>query len=90
MYRSSLKQPCAVFHPRTFPRRLLIRYIRFQRAKNEGFRLLFPKGINAIPDRKSSEQPEAKRPERTEGRTDSRNGVLMRELKDSLRLQKYH
>ena len=50
-------------------------------AKNEGFRLLLQKGLNAMLDRESSEQPGAKRYERTEERTDSRNGVRTRELK---------
>ena len=50
-------------------------------AKNEGFRLLLQKGLNAMPGRESSEQPGAKRYEHTEERTDSRNGVRTRELK---------
>ena len=50
-------------------------------AKNEGFRLLLQKGLNAMLDRESSEQLGAKRYERTEERTDSRNGVRTRELK---------
>ncbi|MFR3976355.1 MAG: hypothetical protein ACLTZ2_10005 [Desulfovibrio sp.] len=33
--------------------------------KNKGFRLLLPKGLNAMPHRESSEQPWAKRYERT-------------------------
>ena len=49
--------------------------------KNEGLRLLLPKGLNAMLERESSEQLGAKRYERTEERTDSRNGVRMRELK---------
>ena len=50
-------------------------------AKNEGFRLLLQKGLNAMLERESSEQLGAKRYERTEERTDSRNGVRTRELK---------
>ena len=50
-------------------------------AKNEGFRLLLQKGLNAMLDRESSEQLGAKRYERTEERTDSRYGVRTRELK---------
>ena len=50
-------------------------------AKNEGFRLLLQKGLNAMLDRESSEQLGAKRYERTDERTDSRNGVRTRELK---------
>ena len=50
-------------------------------AKNEGFRLLLQKGLNAMLDRESSEQPGATRYKRTEERTDSRNGVRTRELK---------
>ena len=50
-------------------------------AKNEGFRLLLQKGLNAMLDRESSEQLGAKRYERTKERTDSRNGVRTRELK---------
>ena len=48
-------------------------------AKNEGFRLLLQKGLNAMPDRESSEQLWAKRYERTEERADSRNGLRMHE-----------
>ena len=44
-------------------------------AKNEGLRLLLQKGLNAMLDRESSEQPGATRYKRTEERTDSRNGV---------------
>ena len=40
-------------------------------AKNEGFRLLLQKGLNAMLDRESSEQLGAKRYERTEDRSDS-------------------
>ena len=54
-------------------------------AKNEGFRLLLQKGLNAMLDRESTEQPGAKRYERTEERTDSRNGVRTRELKNPYR-----
>ena len=51
-------------------------------AKNEGLRLLLQKGLNAMLERESSEQLGAtKRYERTEERTDSRNGVRTRELK---------
>ena len=51
-------------------------------AKNEGFRLLLQKGLNAMLERESSEQLGAtKRYERTEERTDNRNGVRTRELK---------
>ena len=53
-------------------------------AKNEGFRLLLQKGLNAMLDRESSEQLGAKRYERTEERTDSRNGVRTRELKTGI------
>ena len=49
--------------------------------KNEGLRLLLQKGLNAMLERESSEQLGAKRYERTEERTDSRNGVRTRELK---------
>ena len=50
-------------------------------AKNEGLRLLLQKELNAMLERESSEQLGAKRYERTEERTDSRNGVRTRELK---------
>ena len=50
-------------------------------VKNEGFRLLLQKGLNAMLERESSEQLGAKRYERTDERTDSRNGVRTRELK---------
>ncbi len=50
-------------------------------AKNEGFHLLLPKELKAIPDGESATQPGARRYERTEERTDSRNGVRTRELK---------
>ena len=44
-------------------------------AKNERFRLLLQRGLNAMPDRESSEKLGAKRCECTEEGTDSRNGV---------------
>ena len=55
-------------------------------AKNEGFRLLLQKGLNAMLDRESSEQPGATRYKRTEERTDSRNGVRTRELKTRIHI----
>ena len=55
-------------------------------AKNEGLRLLLQKGLNAMLDRESSEQPGATRYKRTEERTDSRNGVRTRELKTRIHI----